>query len=112
MRQPWPGDIGVNFYIVMVLLWSDSLVRVVFLLWLTVNIYFAQFFFNFFFFISFTFLLFYFLFFSGGDCCRVSNLIIERDGSFTHSLTGSRPLVAHLPGRSKRFDDFVKSLTK
>ena len=41
-----------------------------------------------------------------------SLLRVQRDGSFRHGLTGSHPLVAHLPGRGKRFTDFAASLPR
>ena len=42
---------------------------------------------------------------------QFSVLKIRRvDGGFVHAVTGTRPLVAHLPGRGKRFADFVKLL--
>ena len=37
-------------------------------------------------------------------------LKISSDGSFRHQITGTHPIVAHLPGRSKRFSEFLERL--
>ena len=41
-----------------------------------------------------------------------SLLAVQADGSYRHVLTGSHPVVAHLPGRGKRFADFVEGSTR
>jgi len=34
----------------------------------------------------------------------------EGGATYSHRLTGSHPIVVHLPGRAKRFSDFVAAL--
>ena len=41
---------------------------------------------------------------------QFSVLDVRPDGTLAHRITGSRPLVAHLPGRSRRFAEFVDKL--
>lgn len=39
---------------------------------------------------------------------KFTTLSVSSKGMITHQLTHSQPIVAHMPGRSKRFDDFLK----
>ncbi len=50
---------------------------------------------------------------SGGAATGHRSIVeVSAEGAFTHRLTGARPLVAHLPGRSRRFKDFIASLPR
>jgi hypothetical protein len=42
---------------------------------------------------------------------QFSTLEVKPHVGINHKLTGTNPIVAHMPGRSKRFDDFVSFLS-